>query len=217
MPLFGWESGRKKNLVIITAFLLLMVAGSALHVVFRPAELPIASNVVVIALLNLNVIVLLLLLVLLFRNLIKLWFERRQRLIGSRFKAKLVLAFLALALTPSALIFIIASNFINRSIEGWFKPQVERPLDQALTVAQTYYHSVETLSLRHARQLARVIQRDGLLGDERRADLAAWLVEQLEQLGLSAVTVWTRDAHELVHVKDPVLRDLPTRDITQHP
>jgi two-component system nitrogen regulation sensor histidine kinase NtrY len=217
MPLFGRESGRKRNLVIITAFLLLMGAASALRVAFRPAELPIASNLVVIALLNLNVIVLLLLLVLLFRNLIKLWFERRQRLIGSRFKAKLVLAFLALALTPSALIFIIASNFINRSIEGWFKPQVERPLDQALTVAQTYYHNVETLSLRHARQLARVIQRDGLLGDERRADLATWLVDQLEQLGLSAVTVWTRDAREVVHVTDPVLRDLPTRDINEHP
>ena len=93
------------------------------------------------------------LLVLLFRNLIKLWFERRQKVIGSRFKAKLVLAFLALSVGPAALIFAIASNFINRSIEGWFKPQVERPLDQALAVAQTYYQNLESLSLRHARQL----------------------------------------------------------------
>src|SRR5438034_11766334 len=79
----------------------------------------------------------LLLVVLLFRDLFKLWFERRQNVIGAKFKTKLVLAFLSLSVAPAILIFLIASNFINKSIEGWFKPQVERPLDQALSVAQT--------------------------------------------------------------------------------
>ena len=61
-----------------------------------------------------------------------------------------MLAFLLLSLAPAILIFLIASNFINRSIEGWFKPQVERPLDQALAVAQTYYRNLERTALRHA-------------------------------------------------------------------
>src|SRR5207249_3884792 len=93
----------------------------------------------VFALFNLNLIVFLLLLVLLIRNLVKLWFERRQQLIGAKFKTKLVLSFLALSLAPAVLIFIIASNFINKSIEGWFKPQVERPLGlggQAVTTVR---------------------------------------------------------------------------------
>ena len=51
----------------------------------------------VFALLNLNLIVLLLLVLLLFRNLVKLWFERRQGVLGAKFKAKLVLAFLTLS------------------------------------------------------------------------------------------------------------------------
>src|SRR5262249_56579499 len=51
----------------------------------------------------------------------------------------------SLSLIPSMLIFLIASNFITKSIEGWFKPQVERPLDQALAVAQTYYANLERL------------------------------------------------------------------------
>ena len=62
-------------------------------------DLPVASNIVVFALFNLNLIVFLLL-ILLFRNLVKLWFERRQKVLGSRFKTKLVLAFLSLALAP---------------------------------------------------------------------------------------------------------------------
>src|SRR5947207_720525 len=97
--------------------------------------------------LKLNPIVLLLFVVLLLRNLVKLWFERRQNVIGAKFKAKLVLSFLALSLAPAILIFVIASNFINKSIEGWFKPQVERPLDQALAVAQTYYSNLERTAL----------------------------------------------------------------------
>src|SRR5207249_6814617 len=66
---------------------------------------------------ELYLIVLLLLVMLLFRNLVKLWFERRQNVIGAKFKTKLVLAFLSLSLAPAILIFLIASNFINKSIE----------------------------------------------------------------------------------------------------
>jgi two-component system nitrogen regulation sensor histidine kinase NtrY len=214
VPLRSDQSRRKRNLIVILFFLALVTVASAFNVVFVPGELPIASNLVVIALVNLNVIVLLLLLVLLFRNLIKLWFERRKPGFGSKFKTKLVLGFLVLSVTPAFLIFIIASNLINRSIEGWFKPQVERPLDQALAVAQAYYQNLESTTVRHARQLARVIERDGLLAEDRRDALAAWLVEQQEQLALSALTVFSRE-QELVHVKDPGLRELPTRDVTE--
>ena len=48
----------------------------------RRPDIPVASNIVVFALFNLNLIVFLLLLVLLFRNLVKLWFERRHRVLG---------------------------------------------------------------------------------------------------------------------------------------
>ncbi|MBI2160531.1 MAG: HAMP domain-containing protein [Candidatus Rokubacteria bacterium] len=122
---------------------------------------------------------------------------------------------MVLALAPALLIFLIASNFINRSIEGWFKPQVERPLDQALAVAQTYYNNLERTALRHAQYLGRVIDRDGLLGDDRREALAAYLVEQQERLGISAITVFDAEGQELAHVTDPVLGDFPTRDVNE--
>ena len=116
MPLLTEQSRRKRNLLIIAAFLALVGGASAFNIAFVPGELPIASNLVVIALANLNVVVLLLLVVLLFRNLIKLWFERRQKGLGSKFKAKLVLAFLLLALAPTALVFLIASNMIKSAL-----------------------------------------------------------------------------------------------------
>src|SRR6267142_5366819 len=188
MPLLSEHNRRKRNLVIIGAFLLLIAGATAFDLGIFAPELPVASNIVIFALFNLNLIVFLLLLILLFRNLVKVWFERRQNVIGARFRAKLVLAFLLLSVAPAGLIFLIASNFITKSIEGWFKPQVERPLDQALAVAQTYYANLERTALRHAQHIRRVIDRDGLLADSRREALAAYLVDQQDQLGLSAIT-----------------------------
>jgi two-component system, NtrC family, nitrogen regulation sensor histidine kinase NtrY len=215
MPLLSEQSRRKRNLVIISGTLLILALAGVLSLEMRAPELPVASNIVVFALFNLNLIVFLLLLVLLFRNLVKLWFERRQGVIGSKFKAKLVFALLSLSLTPAILIFITASNFINKSIEGWFKPQVERPLDQALAVAQTYYHNLEVTALRHGQQMARVIDQERLLEEPRREVLAAYLVEQQERLGISTITVFKTDGHEVVHVKDPGLGDISTREVSE--
>jgi len=216
VPLLSEENRRKRNLLTILGFLLLVGVANVVDIGVYAPDLPIASNITIFALLNLNLIVLLLLVVLLLRNLVKLWFERRQNVIGAKFKAKLVLSFLALALAPAILIFVIASNFINKSIEGWFKPQVERPLDQALAVAQTYYSNLERTALRHGRYLGRVIDRDGLLAANRRESLSAFLVEQQERLGISAVTVFGAQGQELMHVRDPLLADLPTQDVNEN-
>jgi two-component system nitrogen regulation sensor histidine kinase NtrY len=206
------QEKRKRNLLIIAGILILLVVATVFEVGIRAPQIPFASNLIVFFLFNLNLIVFLLLLVLLFRNLVKLSFERRQKIIGSRFKAKLVLTFLALSLVPGILIFLIASNFITTSIEGWFKPQVERPLDQAMEVAQTYYQSLESTALRHGRYMAKVVERDGLLAESKREALAGYLTEQQERLGVAAITIFNREGQELVHVKNPVLAKVPTRE-----
>jgi two-component system nitrogen regulation sensor histidine kinase NtrY len=211
MPLLSEDSRRRRNLLIITAVLIVLAVGSAVNYGLTGPDLPVASNLAMILLFNLNAIVLLLLLILLFRNLVKLWFERQQRVVASKFKAKLVLAFLFLSLVPTSLIIIIASTIINRSIDGWFKPQVERPLDQALGVAQTYYQNLESTALRHAQHMARVVAREGLLQAEQRAALRLYVAEQREQLGLGAVTIVAARGGEAAHVTDPLLADLSLR------
>src|SRR5216117_2343691 len=215
MPLLSEQNRRKRNLLIILCFLVLVGGLSAFDLGSFAPELPVASNIVIFALFNLNLMVFLLLLVLLIRNLVKLGFERRQKVIGARFKAKLVLAFLSLAVAPAILIFIIASNFINKSIEGWFKPQVERPLDQALSVAQTYYTNLERTALRHGQHIARTIDRENFVSDERREALATFLAEQQELLSISTLTVFDAQGQEIVHVRDPILGDLATRELSE--
>ena len=207
----------RRNLLIVSGGLaLLALAWWGFKVWIHSPQIPLASNLAVFALFNLNLIVFLLLVVLLFRNLVKLAFERRQKVLGARFKAKLVLAFLSLALTPAILIFIIASNFINTSIEGWFKPQVERPLDQALEVAQTYYQGQEAMALRHARYMADVLAREGLMVSGQRQVLQTYLSGQQERLGLAAISVINRGGQMIAHARDATIGPaVPTRSVNK--
>ena len=196
---------RKRNLILIAAVLFLLVAATAIEVGIKVPDIPVASNVVVIALFNLNLVVFLLLLVLLLRNLVKLSFERRHKILGSKFKTKLVVAFLSLALAPAILIFLIASNLINTSIEGWFKIQVERPLDESMRVAQTFYERMQENAVRHGQHVARTVAREGWLEETRRNELVEFLQEQEEQYGLAGIAIYSAAGQEVAHVKDAVL------------
>ncbi len=61
-----------------------------------------------------------------------------------------------------------------------------------------------------------MIDRDGLLADDRREALAAYLVEQQDVLSISTITVVNAGGQELVHTKDPILGDLPTRELNEN-
>jgi len=56
----------------------------------------------------------------LLRILLKLYSERRQQQLGSRFKTKMVAAFLGLSLVPVIFLFIFAYGLLNRTIDKWF-------------------------------------------------------------------------------------------------
>lgn len=144
-----------KPVMITSGFLLLTLSVTILF--FRGMEGPtlISSNILVLTLVNINIILVTLLVLLLSRNLIKLYFERRQKRLGSRFRAKLIAAFVGLALVPSILLFIVASGLLTSSIENWFSIRVERSLDNALYVAQSVYLEAEKKTLDHGRALSR--------------------------------------------------------------
>jgi PAS domain S-box-containing protein len=56
----------------------------------------------------------------LLRILLKLYFERQQQQLGSRFKTKMVVAFLSLSMVPVVFLFIFAYGLLNRTIDKWF-------------------------------------------------------------------------------------------------
>ena len=113
-----------------------------------------ANNVIFVLLIDLNIILLVLLVFLVGRNLIKLFYERQRKILGSHLRFRLVLAFVAISLLPAILLFFIGVGFMTRSIENWFTVQVEGALEGSLEAVNAFYNHLGDEALFYGRQLA---------------------------------------------------------------
>ena len=160
-----------RPVLIVLSFLLPMVI---LTVYFSDQTQPtpfVPSNILVLALLNVDIILLVVLLLLLSRNLVKAYFERRQRLLGSGFRNKLIAAFVGFTLIPSVLLVGLAGGLLSKSIDNWFGQEVEHALKDSEDVALAHRRGHETVALNSARAISREIYADGLLATEHQETL----------------------------------------------
>ncbi|MEK7702526.1 MAG: ATP-binding protein [Nitrospirota bacterium] len=144
-------------LILAACFLVLSLSGTAM--IFKGVDpLPfVSTNILLLTLMNLNITLVVIVILLLSRNLIKLFFERREK--KARFKTKLIAAFIGLSLIPSILLFVVASGLLTSSIENWFSIQVERSLDASLNVAQEYHDHVRSVIKRITKQIGKDISQ----------------------------------------------------------
>ncbi len=118
-----------------------------------------------LAFFNLNFILLLLILFLVLRNIFKLIIERRRKVLGSKLRTRLVLAFVSMSIIPVLLMFFIAVRFVQTSVDYWFKEQVASSMTQALEVGQLFYNSVKKgLQVRSESTLDQIRQNEFLWG-----------------------------------------------------
>lgn len=114
-----------------------------------------ASQVVVLfALTTLMVVSLIVFSLILSRNLIKLYIERRTKKVGSKFKTKLLGAFLGLAFIPAIFLFIFAYGLINRSLDKWFSMPVDLVLKNADDIVTQYQRDFDEQTFYFAKHLA---------------------------------------------------------------
>ena len=154
------------------------------------------ANVTNILLVSLQIIVLLLALILFFvlaRNVIKLYLERKQRVVGSHFKIKLVIFFTALSFLPTLLLFLFTSDLINRNIEQWFKTPLNQVLDDTKSVADALKETTSDLTLHDAQQLSREISKQNLLAPENRTRLEEFVRTKLFEYKLDEIGVYVEE------------------------
>lgn len=122
--------------------ILLFIAGSCIIIGLLLVQSPeddsgsLGSNVLVFSVVNITVLALLVLAFLVGRNVVKLIFERRQGLLGSKLRTRLVGAFLLLLALPMSVSFVAASGLLSDALEGWFSGQVESAVAGAVAVAK---------------------------------------------------------------------------------
>ena len=188
------EARRRKRelyiiLAVVPAILLLTYVES--HVASLGGGIPIATNIFIFGLININIILLILLIFLVLRNMVKLFMERKSRLMGSRLRTKLVTAFVSLSIIPTFLLFFVVIGFINKSIDGWFGIKVEDSLKESLELAQNYYRDMNDRVTSASRSLAVSASEEGLLGDGEKLEL--FMERKLTEGDYATIEVYTAD------------------------
>ena len=195
------EAKRRRRegwVILITTLMVLVFAFFEVQLSEVSPEYSLGSNIAFFILINVNVILLGLLVFLVIRNLVKLLFERKRRILGSRLRVRLVLAFVALSLVPTLLLFVIAGGFVTRSFDRWFDLQVENALQGSLEIGQTYYQNSANNALFYARQLSQRITQEGLFHPRRIDDLKSFIESKQREYNLGTVELFGPNRQLLV-------------------
>jgi two-component system nitrogen regulation sensor histidine kinase NtrY len=149
---------RKDPRFIITVPLLVLTGTSLIYyLIQRAKELSpeaLSSQVLLFVLWNINLLLILGILFVILRGIVKLVLERQRGIIGSRFRTKLVVTYVASSLVPVILLFLIATDFLRVSIDRWFNTPVRTILQNAEAIAQMSQDQAAKIAAGAAREIA---------------------------------------------------------------
>ncbi len=175
--------------------------------------LPSTGYAFVLLLVNLDLIGFVVLTLLLSRNLIKAYFERRHRLVGSGFRAKLVAAFIGFSLIPTVLLALVASGLVNKAVDVWFNDQIEHVMKDSYEVARMHHAGHVSLAINSARAISHEIFREELLLPEQRDLLVAAIARKRDEYATAGIEVFSSKMETLTKALDPevpvTVLDLP--------
>ncbi|MBI4002465.1 MAG: HAMP domain-containing protein [Nitrospira defluvii] len=175
--------------------------------------LPSTGYAFVLLLVNLDLIGFVVLTLLLSRNLIKAYFERRHRLVGSGFRAKLVAAFIGFSLIPTVLLALVASGLVNKAVDVWFNDQIEHVMKDSYEVARMHHAGHVSLAINSARAISHEIFREELLLPEQRDLLVAAIARKRAEYATAGIEVFSSKMETLTKSLDPevpvTVLDLP--------
>jgi two-component system nitrogen regulation sensor histidine kinase NtrY len=188
------EAKRRKRegiVILITTLMVVLFAFFEADLPESPTDSSLTKNIGFFLLVNINIILLVLLIFLVVRNLVKLIFERKKRILGSRLRVRLVIAFVSLSLVPTLLLFVIAGGIVTRSFDRWFDVQVENALQGSLEIGQAYYQNSANNALFYARQLSRRLTEERLLDFRKTSDLKEFIQSKQKEYNLGTIEIFS--------------------------
>jgi len=210
---------RREWLIAIVLFILfLALTWVGFRLTKFSSTLPFVNSMFFFGLLNINVILLIAVLWLVFRNIGKLFLERRRNLLGSRLKAKLVTAFLGFSITPTLVLFVISALYINSSFDKWFSIKIQNPFQASLEITRMLYRNADQTALHFADHISTGVRRRirevggsslSVRPEGRGSWFQSFLEEQRSLLALDAVELYFGPLDERILVQKEIPVDLP--------
>ncbi len=210
-----FQAYRKDTRWIIGGLAILLLVLSLLYYLTQrgqdlPSEL-VTNRMLLFVLWYINLTLILVVLFVLGRNLFKLVMERHNRILGSKFKTKLVATYIGLSLIPVLLLFAYGSRMLQGWIDRWFdEPAVQEVATQGHAVAQELLRQIEHTALRDTERALREIDEEDPRNPRRRPQVQRRMGQLLEELELDYLAVYdgTQFVHALLNPQSGLV-DLP--------
>jgi two-component system nitrogen regulation sensor histidine kinase NtrY len=178
---------RKDPRFIVTVPLVILAATSLVYYVIEQAkELTpeaLSNRLLLFVLWNINLLLIIGILFVLLRGVVKLVLERQRGIIGSRFRTKLVVTYVATSLLPVILLFLVATDLLRLSIDRWFATPVRTILRNSEAIAQMAQDQAAEIAGGAAREIA--ASPDAR--DAARVDAVLSHVREFHHIDLAAV------------------------------
>ncbi|MGM0452871.1 MAG: ATP-binding protein [Thermodesulfobacteriota bacterium] len=190
---------RKRDFIIIGVVFAVVCLLTALTIrpMLSPADITVSNMMLMFILININMLLLVFLIFLVFRNVVKLFYERRSRIPGTRLRTKLIAAFIAISLLPASVLFVFSLHFITTSIEFWFKVPIEQALENSLAVGRNMYQHVEENNRFFLDKAAYQVNTRNLLEDGKESELSNYIQVAQREFNLDAVSVYNTNFDRL--------------------
>ncbi len=149
----------KKRTYLLPAAALLSLLFS-LYLMSHATQSSSQFNSLFSTLLLINIIGSLVLFGLLVSNILRLWRQFKNKTIGSRITAKVVLLFFSISVIPTGIVFYFSNQLLHQSIDSWFDAKIDNAVQDSLSLSRRSLDN-RTLSLmKETRQLANQLENE---------------------------------------------------------
>jgi two-component system, NtrC family, nitrogen regulation sensor histidine kinase NtrY len=207
-PVRDADSKRRRRegiLIIVIILVVALLTFVETRTIRFGADIPVSNAILMFILININLLLLVLLIFLVFRNLVKLLYDRRRKVMGAKLRTRLVVAFIVLTIVPTGVLFFFSINFITTSIEFWFNVPVEQALENSLRVGGRVYDRVEENNQFFLERISYQIKTKNLLNPEKEKALAQYVEVVQREFNLDGVEVYAANTQRLAFSLAPEL------------
>lgn len=200
------KSKREAIIIVLSLLLIVFLTQAELRLSNISSETQTVNDILIFVLINVVILLIVLLVYLVCRNIARILLERKRNPFGSKLRGKLVVAFVALSLIPTLLLFFVSASFINMSIKNWLHKQIESSLAESLDVAQTYYRTSAANALHFGHLISSGLEQRGFLEDRNREGLGRYIGKVRSEYNVGGVEVYSSGREELAR---SISKDLP--------
>lgn len=181
---------REGIIILVILFVVALLTFIETRTIRFGADIPVSNTILMFILININLLLLILLIFLVFRNLVKLLYDRRRKVMGAKLRTRLVVAFIVLTIIPTVVLFFFSINFITTSLEFWFNVPIEQALENSLRVGSRLYDRVADNNQFFLERISYQIQTKKLLQPDKEKALAKYIQIVQREFNIDAVEVY---------------------------